>query len=39
VSVLFACCTPRQLNHIAGILNSYGEWCTDMSQRRLAQLQ
>jgi hypothetical protein len=39
VDVLFACCTPRQLNRIAGILNSYDEWRMDMSQRRLAQLQ
>jgi hypothetical protein len=39
VDVLFACCTPRQFNHIAGILNSYGEWRTDMSERRLARLQ
>jgi hypothetical protein len=39
VSVLFACCTPHQLDHIAGILNSYTEWRRDMSERRLARLQ
>jgi hypothetical protein len=39
VSVLFACCTPHQLHHIAGVINSYNEWRTDMSQRRLARLQ
>jgi hypothetical protein len=39
VDVLFACCTPRELNHIAGTIDSYDEWCMDMSQRRLAQLQ
>lgn len=39
VSVLFACCTPHQLNHIASIIKSYDEWRRDMSQRRLAQLQ
>jgi hypothetical protein len=39
VSVLFACCSPGQLKHIASIINSYDEWRTDMSQRRLAQLQ
>jgi hypothetical protein len=39
VDVLFACCTHHQLNHIAGIINSYDEWRTDMSQRRLARLQ
>jgi hypothetical protein len=39
VDVLFSCCTPTQLNRIAEILNSYDEWRTDMSQRRLARLQ
>jgi hypothetical protein len=39
VDVLFACCTPPQLAYIAGILNSCGEWRTDMLQRRLALLQ
>jgi|HubBroStandDraft_6_1064221.scaffolds.fasta_scaffold1164077_1 hypothetical protein len=39
VDVLFACCTPQQLKHIAGAIADYDEWRTDMSQRRLAQLQ
>jgi hypothetical protein len=39
VDVLFACCTPHQLDYIAGVLNSFAKWRRDMSERRLAQLQ
>lgn len=39
VDVLFACCTPHELDHIAGVINSYDEWRRDMSERWLTQPQ